>query len=116
MDALSPVIVFLLGVILRLGLPLAVTALFVWLLRTLDAHWQADAREARRRALAPAMVSGRAPCWVINNCSAERRATCPIYGHAEVLCWQYFRDGQGSLRDACLGCEVFRNAPIPAQA
>jgi hypothetical protein len=55
-------------------------------------------------------------CWVANNCSAERRATCPIYGHAEVLCWQYFRDKQGHLREACLGCPVFRSAPMPVPA
>lgn len=116
MDALISVLVFLLGVLVRLVLPLTVTALFVWLLRTLDAHWQADAREARRRAIAPATATPRVPCWVINNCSAERRAVCPIYGNAEVICWQYFRDGQGSLRDDCLSCDVFRNAPMPVQA
>ena len=116
MDALSPVIVFLLGVMLRIGLPLAATALIIWLLQRVDAHWQADAREARQRALAPVTATPRVPCWFINNCSPERRASCPIYGHAEVLCWQYFRDRQGHLREACLGCQVFRNAPTPVPA
>lgn len=116
MDPLSPVIVFLLGVMLRIGLPLAATALIIWLLQGLDAHWQADAREARQRALAPATATPRVPCWVIKNCSPEQRAACPIYGHAEVLCWQYFRDEQGHLREACLVCQVFRTAPTPVPA
>ena len=114
MDALSPVIVFLLGAMLRIGLPLAVTALLVWLLQQVDAHWQAEAE--RQRAHAPVTATPRVPCWVINNCSPERRAACPIYGHAEVLCWQYFRDRQGRLRETCLACQVFRNAPIPVPA
>ena len=116
MDALDAFTVFLLGVMLRIGLPLAATALIVWLLQRVDAHWQADARAARQRALAPVTATPRVACWVANNCSAERRATCPIYGHAEVLCWQYFRDKQGHLREACLGCPVFRSTPMPVPA
>ncbi len=114
MDALSPVIVFLLGVTLRIGLPLAATALIIWLLQRVDAHWQAEAE--RQRARAPVTATPHVPCWITNNCSAERRAACPIYGHAEALCWQYFRDRQGHLREACLGCQVFRSAPTPVPA
>ena len=116
MDALNTLAVFLAGGLLRIGLPLAVTAVIVWLLRRLDARWQAEAEWQRTLAPAAAAVAPRVPCWVTNRCSAERRAACPIYGHAEVLCWQYFRGRQGYLREACLGCQVFRHAPIPVPA
>ena len=121
MDVLSPFTVFLLGVALRIGLPLAATALIVWLLRRLDAHWQAEAERQQARApvaaaLPPERGLRRTPCWVLNNCPAERRATCPIYGHADLLCWQYFRDRQGHLQEACLKCQVFRSAPRPVPA
>jgi hypothetical protein len=114
MDALNTFAVFLLGLVLRIGLPLGATALVIWLLRRLDAHWQAEAE--RQCARAPAAVKPPVPCWVMNNCPAERRAVCPAFAHPEVPCWQYFRDGHGHLREACLLCRVFRSTPAPVPA
>ncbi len=114
MEALNILITFLAGLLLRIGLPLGITALAVLLLRRLDAHWQAEAE--RQRAGLPAAAPQRVPCWITNNCPAERRAACPIYAHPETPCWQYFRDKQGHLRETCLDCDVFRGAPIPVAA
>lgn len=38
--------VLVMMVVLRLGIPLAVTLLLVWVLKRLDAHWQNEARLA----------------------------------------------------------------------
>ena len=125
MDALNPFTVFLIGVVVRVGIPLGATALLIWLLRRLDARWEAEARAASQRIPAPAPAPAapppegdlrRVPCWEVNDCSAEQHTICPIYGRSDVLCWQYFRDKQGHLREACLGCQVFRNTPtlVPA--
>ena len=114
MDPLTTSIVYLLGAALRLGLPLGITALVVWLLRRLDARWQMEAE--RERARIPATATPSAPCWVARNCPAGRRAICPAYLNPALPCWQLFRDQQGQLREACLGCEVFIKAPVPVTA
>jgi hypothetical protein len=101
------------GFIVRLGLPALVLAGMVWVMRRLDARWQAEAN--RLPAARPAMDP---PCWEVRGCGPERRATCPVYGHAETPCWQQFRDHNGNLRAGCLTCELFAAVPAsqPARA
>jgi hypothetical protein len=97
------------GFALRLVLPVALTLAAGWLLRRLDARWQADAA-----ASAPARRVGPvSPCWIQHQCSAERRAACPVFGQTAVPCWQFFRDARGNLRADCLTCDVLKQAPAP---
>jgi hypothetical protein len=109
-------LVILGGVLIRLGVPVALTLALVWLLRGLDVRWQHEALLAR--ALKPRPARSQPPCWEIRQCSAERRAVCPVAlaGPDGVFCWQQFRDPQGHLKEACLTCAVFRMAPAPAAA
>lgn len=95
-----------LGLLLRLGLPLAVTALLAWWLKRLDARWQAAAAR-------PAPARGR-PCWELRNCAPERRRECQAYAQPDQPCWQVWRAAEGELRPACLTCFVFQDAPVPA--
>lgn len=106
----------IIGFILRLGIPLALTAGLVRWLRQLDARWQLQAEQARRAW--PAMrPSTFAPlCWEARGCSAERRTNCPAFVHPDVPCWQIFRNEHGHLKEACLECKVFRQAPVPVMA
>jgi hypothetical protein len=99
------------GLLVRFGLPLAVLALVVILLRRLDSRWQA---EGLRRAAQPALVDGQ-HCWEAHGCAAEPRAQCPAYQHPDVPCWQHFRDRDGNLRPGCLVCDFFRAVPAPEQ-
>lgn len=106
------VFILVLGGVLRLGVPLALTILLAWWLRRLDARWQREgevlqAQRARRPALTP-------PCWETRNCPPERRAACPAFTQTETPCWQIFRDPRGELRATCLDCNVFRGAPALA--
>jgi len=110
-EPLFTLLTVLAGLLLRLGLPLGVTALIVWLLRKLDARWQAEARQQAGPALATAPA---VPCWIARHCPEALRARCPAYARPDVPCWQVFRDAQGRLKPICLGCEVFRQAPAPA--
>lgn len=114
MDPLTASIVFLLGAALRLGFPLGITVIVVWLLQRLDARWEIEAEKERTRV--PATLTLSVPCWVTRNCPAERRAICPAYLDPTLPCWQLFRDQRGQLREACLGCEVFIQAPVPVTA
>ncbi len=102
------VLTTLLGVGLRFGLPVAVTALAAYLLLRLDARWQAEA-EAER--MLPSALAPWPPCWKQRDCSPARRRNCPAYHNPETPCWQHFRDARGWLPQACLVCDVFRRSP-----
>jgi len=86
----------------------------VWLLRCLDARWQAEAREAQRAAPTPVAAQPGLRCWELRRCPPERRDVCPAYLQPAIPCWQHFRVGDGHLKEACLDCEIFRQARIPA--
>jgi hypothetical protein len=110
-ETLNGPLVLLAGVLVRLALPAGLTLALAWLLRRLDARWQAEAAAAR-----PSFSGARTPCWETRQCSPERRAACAAYGQNALPCWQVFRDARGNLRTECLGCEVFHLAPAPRPA
>lgn len=109
MDAIHALVTIAVGLTIRLGIPIALTALLILILRRLDERWQAQARQ-EPLALPLARNTG---CWDVKKCSAEQRARCSAYAHPDTPCWQHFRARDGTLRKSCLGCDVFLKAPIP---
>ena len=107
MDALDALLALLLGVVIRVAIPVGITILMIYFLRKLDARWQAEGQ-----LVAQASVE-KPECWKTNDCSPEQMANCPGYLSAQP-CWQAFRTQDGHLKEKCLGCGVFKNAPIPA--
>ncbi len=105
---------FIIGVLVRFVIPIALTLAAIWFFRKLDKRWQAEAEERMRLQMALATAQ-RTPCWEQKQCSAEQRATCPVYAQKGVPCWQVFRDREGNLKPACLECGVFRDAPVLAK-
>jgi hypothetical protein len=108
MDALTSVFVILIGLVLRLALPIALTVIVISFLRKLDARWQ---REAERESQLPA--AEKTNCWEVKGCTREMRAECPA-PKSLLPCWQVNRASSGHLREDCLTCKIFRNAPVPA--
>jgi len=102
------VLTFLLGILLRLGVPIAITGLVLVLLHRLDKRWQ-------KEALALPVVPAGKPCWEIKGCSEEMKKNCPAAAQSKAPCWQVFRTRDGVMKEACLGCEVFRQAPVPVR-
>jgi hypothetical protein len=102
-----------LGVLLRIGVPLAGTMLFIWLLRRLDVRWKAEAEKERAAHPAAGAVIVQTRCWEKKNCPAAARAKCAAYAEQDTPCWQVHRRATGQLRDSCLGCDVFRQMPVP---
>ena len=96
------------GVLVRLALPILVTAIVIVLLRRLDAHWQSEARYAPIKVEKP-------ECWKIRACAAEQRKLCPAV-KSPLPCWQVFRSSNGYLREQCLTCDVLARAPLPSHA
>lgn len=108
MEWLNPLLAVIAGLALRLAIPIAVTALAVYILHRVDERWQ---EEAAQLPAPPPLEKIR--CWEIHNCSPEKMRDCPAPASAEP-CWQIRRLSNGYLREECLDCDVFRQAPIPA--
>jgi hypothetical protein len=115
MDGINAFLAIVIGLVLRLGLPIAGTVLVVYLLQKLDRRWQVQAEAATARALE---VPAGQHCWERHNCAIETRQTCPAFLHPEQPCWQVHRGANGDLLSRCLACELFAQAgvPVPASA
>lgn len=111
MDALETFGILILGILVRFMIPIGVTALLVWFFRKLDQQWQEEAKQASVQAMPK-----NPGCWKINKCSAEQRAKCLAYANPDKPCWQVYRGSDGLLQDKCLGCDVFKKAPVPVLA
>ncbi len=109
MDAINAIITLMTGLIIRFGMPVVVTIIMIWVLQHWDQRWQEEAETAGMR-----VTARNIGCWEINNCPPENLAICSAYQQPDKPCWQVFReDNGGHLKERCLGCEVFRRAPIP---
>jgi hypothetical protein len=117
-----PEILALLGLFaLRLGVPLAITVLITWGLKSLDVRWQAEA-EARQasaivqegQAEAAAFKAPQAvqtPCWTLRNCAEVRRTGCAACKEPGLPCWMARLRADGRLPSGCYGCALFRLRP-----
>lgn len=102
----NSILVFILGVVVRLGLPVLVTTVIVIGLRRLDVRWQKEA-EIERNLL----VRDETPCWKEQGLSLDEiKARAAESGKP---CWQIHRLSNGYMREACLDCQIFINAPVP---
>jgi len=94
------------GLLLRLAIPIAATLLVIYILRRLDKRWQAEAE------LEPVPVE-KIECWKIKGCPPENVKQCAA-AQSPLPCWQYKRLPNGYLRENCLSCPVFVEAPVPS--
>jgi hypothetical protein len=105
MEAITSLLAVITGLLLRLALPIVGTAILIYFLRKLDTHWQTQAQ------LTPVSVE-KVECWKVKGCSTEQRENC-IAASSPLPCWQVQRLPNGYLREKCISCEVFTNAPTP---
>jgi hypothetical protein len=115
MEELTTIGAVVIGLLVRLAIPIVLTMVVVWLLRKLDARWQAEGEQRLRTQMAQ-VTAQMTPCWDQRDCSTERRAECVAYGRRDMPCWLIMRQRNGELKEACLGCDVFRKAAIPVMA
>jgi len=106
METMISIFALIAGLLIRLAIPIALTAVLIFVLRKLDAHWQAEVQ-------LPQSAVQAVECWKFKNCSAEQRKICTAY-QATMPCWQAKRLPNGYLREECLSCEIFTKAPLPA--
>jgi hypothetical protein len=105
MDTLTSLFAVIAGLFLRMALPILGTGILIYFLRKLDSHWQTEAQF-------PHLQAQKAECWKIKNCSPEQQKECGAASSA-LPCWQVYRLPNGYLREECISCEVFTNAPAP---
>ncbi len=108
MNNTTAVLALLVGLGLRLAVPILVTVLVIMALARLDRHWQTEADLMTLAVQKP-------ECWKMRNCSAGSRRDCAGYKSA-FPCWQVFRHSNGYLDEKCLGCPVLVAAPVPNRA
>jgi hypothetical protein len=106
MDTLTSILAILAGLLLRFAIPVTGTLILIFLLRKLDAHWQAEAE------VAPVTIE-KVECWQVKGCSEEQRKNC-TGATSPLPCWQVHRRPNGYLQERCISCEVFISAPVPA--
>lgn len=104
MDANYSLLAILIGLAVRLVLPILLTVIAVYFLRKLDAYWQKQAEEELARPAEAAQT------WDLKNCPIEKRSDHPLV-MSSLPCWQTHRLPNGYLNDECFSCEVFRDAP-----
>lgn len=96
----------LVGLAVRLAIPILVTALAVFVLRKLDSRWQAEAKDLPLQVEKP-------ECWKTKHCRPPDRKACAGF-RSPLPCWQAFRKPNGYLDEKCLGCPVLAGAAVPA--
>jgi hypothetical protein len=106
METITAFFLLSVGLLVRLAPPVAITAVLVYVLRKLDARWQADA------PYAPVVIE-KPECWKLKGCPPEQRKNCPALS-SSLPCWQVFRLPNGYLHEDCISCKVFIDAPVPA--
>jgi len=105
METMTSLLAVIAGLLLRLALPIIGTGILIYFLRRLDAHWQTEAQ------LTPVSTQ-KVECWKIKGCSPEQQKNC-IAAASSLPCWQAYRLPNGYLREKCISCEVFIDAPTP---
>lgn len=111
MDELIATLVIIGGLLLRIGIPVGVTAILVYALRRLDQSWQREAQQATKSETRKTSLFAQIHCWGTHKCPQGDRDECPAFLENNQPCWQVFRDGFGDLRQKCLDCPVFRTVP-----
>lgn len=112
MDTAQGLLLAIGWVLLRFGLPVLVTGLLIWIFSRLDSRWKEDALSGRKAMIRDGVIP-LMKCWVFRDCPPEKRRDCLAFQEKYVPCWQVFRDANGNLQNKCLGCDVFRKAPLP---
>ena len=105
MDTLVSFFYLIIGLLLRLAIPIAATLFVVYILRRLDKRWQAEAE------LQPVGVE-KPECWKVKGCPPEQAENCAA-AKSQLPCWQVKRLPNGYLNEDCLSCPVFIEAPVP---
>lgn len=112
MDEFKMTMFMVLGILLRIGIPLGLTFLLARFLRRLDARWRAEASEVQPGEAIMLELWLNNPCWDELDCTEEQCENCAAYNQKEKPCWEVFR-ANGSLRSECQECGYRNEILLP---
>ena len=113
MDRVLEVLVIVGLFLLRLGIPIIITLAVGYLLRRLDAKWEAEAQENSQSSTTPQMASTRKPCWEEKGCTEQQMAQCPACKWHDLPCWMARLRVENKLPTACIDCPRFTSKRTP---
>jgi hypothetical protein len=93
----------ILGVVLRIVLPLGITLAVALILKRLDDSWR---EQSLHEAMGASGASGplqSLQCWEAFGCRPEQRSNCKAYSNPEKPCWESM-SSRGQLQEACQRC------------
>ena len=107
------------GILLRIAVPIAITFLLGAFLKRLDAKWRAEGlqTQAQQSAVPAAQATPQfsLACWEYNQCTPEKMEKCPAYAQNDKPCWEVYRSN-GNLNKPCQTCEYRRLVTAPVLA
>ena len=102
---------------LRCIAPLVITLAIGYLMNRLVDRWEAEetAEEELVAGVQPAIPATKAadstargiPCWILRNCDAEKRVTCPAHREQSLPCWIARLMSEGTLPASCPDCPIY---------
>lgn len=104
MDKFLATVYMVLGILLRIGIPFAITFILAIFLRRLDTKWRLEALQAQPGEAVLYDLWLDNPCWLEKDCAQEQREQCPAYLQNEKSCWAVFQEN-GNLQAKCLNCD-----------
>jgi hypothetical protein len=114
MDEFKMTVFMVLGILLRIGIPLGLTFLLARFLRHLDAKWREEASEVQPGEAIMLELWLNHPCWDELDCTKEQCENCAAYHQKEKPCWEVFRVN-GNLRSECQECEYRNELLLPVR-
>ena len=103
--------VLIIMVILRVGVPLALTLAFgYWLEKKLNPRAERQNGkivQASRRITRSGKII-QVHCWDIKRCEHAKRAQCVAYQHPELPCWLALQAEGHAVREECFTCALYK--------
>jgi hypothetical protein len=114
LDSLTQALIIIGLFLLRLGVPVAITAAVAYLFHRLDARWQREAEALPAAAAARLAAVPEKPCWEEKGCTERQRANCPACKYTDIPCWLARLKVENRLPAGCPNCARF--APVPVSS
>jgi hypothetical protein len=112
MDEFTQALIIIGLFLLRLGVPIAITAAVAYLFHRLDLRWERQAgTQPMLDAAHQLAAAADRPCWEEKGCAKEQMAKCPACKFTDIPCWLARLKVEGRLPAGCANCGRF--APVP---
>jgi hypothetical protein len=112
-DGLNQALIIIGLFLLRLGVPVAITAAVAYFFHRLDARWQREAEMLPAAAAARLAAAAQKPCWEEKGCTEQQRANCPACKFTDLPCWLARLKVDNQLPAACRNCGRFAPVLVP---